>query len=254
VSDVAAERTGSVIGEEDLPMQALTGSTGWVRVPIDRSRGCRNLLQRVFRYERGSTPVLVNEDSEDVLYVVSGRGEANVGGEHIELEPGVAVRIPPGAHHSFDNPGPHDLSMVSVMAPQPGQPPPPLADSDVDDPPRLTTTEEEEEALPAGEDRYFKVLMDPRYGARYVTQFVGFIDRSAAPPHSHTYEEAVYVLEGEGRVHIAERVVPIRRGTSIFLPPGIPHRLENRGPGTLKLLGVFSPAGSPADKDEALPV
>ncbi len=69
-------------------------------------------------------------------------------------------------------------------------------------------------------------------------------------PHRHTYEEAIYILDGEGTVEIDEDILPIGPGTSIFLPPGIPHRLASTGAETLRLLGVFAPAGSPASKDD----
>ena len=95
------------------------------------------------------------------------------------------------------------------------------------------------------------MLIDPKHGARSVTQFVGFIDRSRAPLHTHTYEEAIYILEGDGIVHVAGPEPfdePIRPGSSIFLPPGTPHCLENASPGVLKLLGVFSPPGSPGPR------
>jgi quercetin dioxygenase-like cupin family protein len=49
-------------------------------------------------------------------------------------------------------------------------------------------------------------------------------------------------------VHIDHRSIPIRAGSSIFLPPGVPHCLENVSEGVLRLLGVFSPPGSPANK------
>jgi mannose-6-phosphate isomerase-like protein (cupin superfamily) len=58
-------------------------------------------------------------------------------------------------------------------------------------------------------------------------------------------------VSGEGVIHIEGLPEqPIRPGTSIFLPPGTPHCLENRSDGVLKLLGVFSPPGSPANRME----
>jgi mannose-6-phosphate isomerase-like protein (cupin superfamily) len=60
----------------------------------------------------------------------------------------------------------------------------------------------------------------------------------------------IYILGGTGMVHVDERRVPISSGTSIFLPPGVSHCLENTGESPLKLLGVFSPPGAPASKQE----
>ncbi|MEK7277930.1 MAG: cupin domain-containing protein [Chloroflexota bacterium] len=91
-------------------------------------------------------------------------------------------------------------------------------------------------------------MIDPRYGCKYLTQFVGFIEKSRAPYHTHTYEEVIYILGGRGIVHIEDGDFPIRAGSSIYLSPGTSHCLENAGAETLRLLGVFCPAGSPADK------
>jgi mannose-6-phosphate isomerase-like protein (cupin superfamily) len=250
---------GRVITEGDVPWQPLPD--GWVRVPIDAGTGSTRLLQRVFRYAPGATPELENDASEEAMFVVSGRGELVVAGEALELGPGAAIYVPPRLAYRVENPGPHDLTVVSVLSPQPsegagpeGRPRPSSSQSDAGLSRLARTTEADEQALPAGGDRYFKLLIDPRHGCRNVTQFIGFISKSKAPPHTHTYEEAISILEGEGIVHIfgvsGERQEPIRSGTSIFLPPGTPHCLENRSEGVLKLLGVFSPAGSPADKQE----
>ncbi len=166
------EARAQVLHELDAPIHELPGQ-GTVRILIDHVAGARYVLQRVFRFGLGRTPELRNEHSEEVLYAVSGHGEASLGGE---------------------------------------------------------------------------VFIDAERGSRHVTQFVGFIDRSRAPFHTHTYEEALYILEGRGIVHIDDHDLPIERGTSIFLPPGTPHCLENEGPEVLKLLGVFSPPGSPANR------
>ena len=44
---------------------------------------------------------------------------------------------------------------------------------------------------------------------------------------------------------------PLAPGSCIHLPPGQPHCLENTGEGTLRVLGVFHPGGSPAAKTTA---
>jgi mannose-6-phosphate isomerase-like protein (cupin superfamily) len=247
-----AARRPTVISADELPMRPVPGANAAYRIPIDRSQsGCQNLIQRVFRYEAGISPERVNPASEDVIFVVSGSGEAIVGGQTCALAPSTGLLVPSGTPYHLRNPGPEPLELVSVLSPQPGHeasvPPSPNA-RPID---KLAVHESEERPLPAGDDRYFKLMIDPRYGCKYVTQFVGFIEKSRAPFHTHTYEEAIYILGGEGIVHIEDRQHPIRAGSSIYLPPGTPHCLENAGPQTLRLLGVFCPAGSPADKKEA---
>ncbi len=223
------------------------GATATLREPIDGRTDCRQLIQRVVRLTAGRTEDLRNAASEDVVYLASGRARAIVSGEGFDLEPGSALFVPAGAPYRFDVDQGEDALLVSVLSPQPGR-----GDGlDVrgDDGPAVVR-EEDEPRIPAGDDRYFKLMVDPRFGCRTVTQFVGFIEKSRAPYHTHTYEEVIYILGGEGVVHIDDRHVPIHRGTSIFLPPGVPHCLENVSSEVLRLLGVFSPPGSPANKIE----
>ena len=54
--------------------------------------------------------------------------------------------------------------------------------------------------LPASPNREFRYLVNQDAGCVDVTQFVGVIPPGRAPDHSHTYDEVVYVLEGEGRL------------------------------------------------------
>ncbi len=62
------------------------------------------------------------------------------------------------------------------------------------------------------------------------------------------YDEVVYVLEGEGVLHMHGREVPIRAGSCMHLPPLLMHCLENTGSGPMRVLGVFHPAGDPASR------
>jgi len=253
-------RSFAVIHETDaawLDLPAFDGraTTVTYRQPIDAETGCRNLVQRVLRVPAGRQPgAWTNPISEEVVFVVEGHGDATVAGESLALEPGSGLFIPPGDAYTYRADDRGDLLLVSVLSPQPhddghgaG-----TTSAEPSELPGLARTvhERDQEALPAGDDRFFKLLIDPRFGCRNVTQFVGFIDRSRAPFHTHTYEEVIYVLGGEGLVHIGDRAIPIGVGTSVYLAPGTPHCLENASTGMLRLLGVFSPAGSPADKRE----
>jgi mannose-6-phosphate isomerase-like protein (cupin superfamily) len=66
--------------------------------------------------------------------------------------------------------------------------------------------------------------------------------------HSHTYDEIVYVVEGEGILHLHGGDTPIRRGSCIHLPPLEEHCLENTGSEPMRVLGVFHPSGDPASR------
>jgi len=99
-------------------------------------------------------------------------------------------------------------------------------------------------------DRQFRVLFGPGRSCATATQFVGQIPPGRAPEHSHPYDEVVLVLEGEGIVHVDGAEHPLTPGTCTHLPPGQLHCLENNGTTSMRVLGVFHPANSPAAKLE----
>jgi mannose-6-phosphate isomerase-like protein (cupin superfamily) len=67
--------------------------------------------------------------------------------------------------------------------------------------------------------------------------------------HSHTYDEVIYVVEGEGILHLdGQESTPIATGSCIHLPPLVEHCLENVGGTPMRVLGVFHPSGDPASR------
>jgi mannose-6-phosphate isomerase-like protein (cupin superfamily) len=97
-------------------------------------------------------------------------------------------------------------------------------------------------------DRRFRVLFGPGRGCAAATQFAGEIPPGRAPEHTHPYDEVVLILAGEGVCHTGAGDRPLAPGSCVHLPPGLPHCLENTGQGTMRVLGVFHPGGSPAAK------
>jgi mannose-6-phosphate isomerase-like protein (cupin superfamily) len=231
----------------------LPGRQSTVRTLLGGSDDSEQLVQRLFRIPPGTDASVGHPGADDVFYVAEGTGRAWNGSteEAFALTAGTAGMVPPLVPCTLTNLGAQDMWIVSVLSPPPfsGAFAIPMRVAPVP-----VLHEDDQEDLPAGEDRHFRLLIEPKHGARNVTQFVGFIDRSRAPFHTHAYEEAIYILEGVGIVHVEGPDGfdgPIREGSSIFLPPGIPHCLENTGDHVLKLLGVFSPPGSPASKGDA---
>jgi len=98
--------------------------------------------------------------------------------------------------------------------------------------------------------RIFKVLVDLEQGCKRVTQFNGVIPTGRGPMHHHPYEAAIYILEGEGQVVTLERKAKFSSGSSIYLPRGASHYLENEGTAGIRMLGVFHPAEPPANRYE----
>jgi mannose-6-phosphate isomerase-like protein (cupin superfamily) len=198
-------------------------------------RGCDAFEQRILRFDGGSGD-RSNESEDEVLYVLSGSGRATIGGEEFELSGGTAAFIARGTPWRID--GSDGLEVLSVLVRDP-------LPADGSSHALVAVDDAESGAATAG--RQFRLLATPELGCRSVTQFVGYIPVVRAPDHYHRYDEVVYVLEGEGKLHIDGESAPLRAGTCVHLPAGLVHCLENVGPGEMRVLGVFRPAGSPAE-------
>lgn len=243
-----------VFGPDDG--EAVTRGNWRCRTLICRQRGARNIAEMVNEYGPGRSPGVVNPGAEEVLYVVSGQGGCHLGGFDYEVEPGVGVYVPPNTPYRVENPGAEKLVLVAVCCPEDEQrrvlDEPPAMPTATGAAPRRTVREQERPPIPVA-DRQFKLLVTDDLGCQRVTQFIGFIPPSKAPFHYHTYEEAIYILEGEGMVHVEGGSGAFAPGTSIYLPAGLRHCLENPGPKPVRLLGAFYPSGSPAVAYESRP-
>jgi len=210
---------------------------GEERVTIDASCGCERLEQRVLRFAPGRSGERATGERQELLYVASGHGRLQLAGSSHELEPDTGAFLVPGEAYSVENDGPDELVLVSVSAPCVSQ-----------ERSQVTVRYADRESLPATPNREFRFLVNEDAGCLDVTQFVGTIPPGRAPLHSHPYDEVVYVVEGEGVLHLPGRDTPIGPGSCIHLPPLQEHCLENTGPTPMRVLGVFHPSGSPASK------
>ena len=78
--------------------------------------------------------------------------------------------------------------------------------------------------------RQFALGVRAEAGCPSVTQFIGFVPPGRAPDHFHRYDEVIYVLEGEGILHIDGEEAPLAPGACVHLPSRLVHCLENSGP------------------------
>jgi mannose-6-phosphate isomerase-like protein (cupin superfamily) len=198
-------------------------------------RGCDEFEQQVLRFGAPTGP-RTNGAEDEVLYVLGGTGTAVVGVGHVALSAGTAVYVAAGTAWSIETADGLEVLSVLVRNPLP---------SDGTTHAVVMVDEVQDGEATAG--RMFRLLSTPERGCASVTQFVGYIPVGRAPDHYHRYDEVVYVLEGTGALHIDGETAPLTAGTSVHLPKGLVHCLENVGPGEMRVLGVFRPAGSPAE-------
>jgi quercetin dioxygenase-like cupin family protein len=60
-------------------------------------------------------------------------------------------------------------------------------------------------------------------------------------PHSHHYEQIVYMLKGAANFHIGDKVFLLRVGDLIVIPPDVVHHIEVLGDQYALELDVFTP-------------
>jgi len=193
------------------------------------------LGQFVARVSPGRAALPVPDSGEAVLYVRSGRGAFEVNGDRHAFEPESGVLLRAGEQAVIDNGGPGDVVLVGALAPN--------AEGERGGLTRVVrfAEAEEEEASP---ERTFRCLVQ----TDTVTQFLGIVQPSKAPFHSHPYDEVGYIVEGRGVAHVGGRALPLRDGSCFHLAPEEVHCIENVGPGPMRILGVFHPSGSPANR------
>ena len=160
-----------------------------VAVTIDQSHGSELLAQRVIRCTPGRSHAQSRGHAGDPVRRVRARHPSRGRRAH-PLEPDIGAYVVSGEEYELDNPGPDDLVVVVVEAPQEdGMANPPSAA------PSATPTSRRSRRVTTASSATSPTRMS---GCRDLTQFLGLIAPSRAPNHSHIYDEIIYVVDGEG--------------------------------------------------------
>lgn len=245
---------GSVVAELHEGVVAEAGSLRVWSV-LGRRAGANAISLRTIEASPGLSPGLRNAECDEVLYVVSGQGTLVLDGAAHPIGPEMGIFVRPGVTFAISNATDAPMVLVSSRCPDPqgaletfdalpapsrDRRPPHAPIARLVDEPRHFTAE----------DRWYVELVGAKIGSAKVTQFVGSIPPGRAPMHSHAHEEVLCILSGEGRMWSGDTSTPVRQGSCIFLPREQLHCVENTGPGELRLLGVFFPARSGAERYE----
>jgi mannose-6-phosphate isomerase-like protein (cupin superfamily) len=175
---------------------------------------------------------LAPEDGTEILFVASGDGVLRVGGEEHPVETETGAYVGPGEEAVLEA-ADGELEVVVVRTP--------AAELGTE----RVVRYREQESEDAGIGRWFRLLTV----TSETTQFIGVIPPGRAKMHNHPYDELAWLVEGEGHLHWHEgESEPIARGSRIFFPRLVFHSVENEGGAPMRIMGVFRPAGSPADR------
>ncbi len=196
---------------------------------FDADRGCALFSQRTTTL----SGAIEAPGSDEVLYVLDGAGTALIDGHAHELGPGTALFVARDVAWHLDG----EVRALSVLVHD-------AAPSSVS---HAVVDLDEVETGTATAGRQFLLGVTPEQGCASVTQFIGLVPPGRAPDHFHTYDEVIYVLDGEGTLFIGGEEAELRAGSCVYLPARLVHCLANTGESELRLLGVFRPAGSPAE-------
>ncbi len=223
------------LASSDARREPIPGDTVEVRRLFDDAHGCEKFAQRLLRFAPGRSNERA-EDADEVLYLLTGHGTATIAGETHPVSAGAALYVSAGTPWSLD--AATELDVVSVLVHRP-EPVAAGAHAVVD-----LAHEDRRSATAA---RQFALGATPAVGCASVTQFIGYVPPGRAPDHFHLYDEVIYILEGTGTLHIDGEEASLVPGSCVHLPARLVHSLENTGADELQLLGVFRPAGSPAE-------
>jgi quercetin dioxygenase-like cupin family protein len=230
----------------------IGGGTGAVRdrPTVGPGTGFHALEQAVIELDPGESVRRCTATSEEVLFVLEGVGTLELAGAGHTIEPESGAYLAPGEEYELSAAGSQPLKLISVSIPDP-------ADRAREDPASSATEQQpseravvrrlaDQEAEAATTEREFRIVADPRTGLRSATHFVGYIPTARAPEHFHTYDEVIYVLDGEGVLHAEGTDWRVGAGSCIQLPARVVHCLENTCDAVMRVAAVFRPAGSPA--------
>ncbi|MCH7806717.1 MAG: cupin domain-containing protein [Proteobacteria bacterium] len=219
---------------------------GELRCIIGRKSGAKYLSQHLLDLSGTPSPVYAFGKSDVILFAAAGSANVTVSGQVFQMAPATGLYVRPGEAFQVSPNG--DFRCLVTVCPE-GVGVTVLEEMpdnfDGDFPERVVKVDSsKKEAMGV---RFFQVLVSKGVGSDQVTQFIGEIPLSKARSHFHLYEEALYVLSGEGLMWTEDQISAVKAGSIIFLPKRQQHSLECTSKSGLRVAGHFTPAGSPAE-------
>jgi mannose-6-phosphate isomerase-like protein (cupin superfamily) len=193
-------------------------------------------------------PPLHHHDFDEAFYVLEGELTLRVGEELVSARPGAVAFAPGGVHHTVANPGTATARYLLVCTPGGFEryfdrsSSKPYPETTVVGP-AIDPGAAPDRALPVAGDGVNVLLRSEESGGR-VSIMDNVVPAGVKGPflHTHEFDEAFYVVEGEITFQLGEELVAARAGELAFVPGGVPHTFTNRS-GEGRFLIVCAPAG-----------
>ena len=95
--------------------------------------------------------------------------------------------------------------------------------------------------LSASGEPSLSMVVNREVGASSLSIWVGFhAPGEVVPLHTHTVEEVLTFISGEGIATLGTETIPIYADMSLVVPPGTPHGYRNTGTGPLRLVATLA--------------
>lgn len=105
------------VREQDVEGIELPGRN-W-KMLINEAVGCKHITFGLAEFPVGSNPGgHTHQLEEEIIYILQGTGKLRTETEEVQLEPGVAVYVPPGVEHAVVNDGAETIRLITLFSPQ----------------------------------------------------------------------------------------------------------------------------------------
>ncbi len=219
---------------------------------ISEARGALYQSQFHIQAAPGTSPILSFSARETILFVTGGPCEGRatfieIADQVFEIRNDSGVYIRPNEAFRLINESDTTVDIFAAVCPHAAMPifldQIPAASFDTEYPERRVAVDLE--AKQAMGERFFQMLVDKAIGSDVVTQFIGEIPLSKAPPHRHLYEESLIILRGQGCMWTETGKATVNAGDVIFLPRKQLHSLQCTDPLGMLVVGVIYPGDNP---------
>jgi mannose-6-phosphate isomerase-like protein (cupin superfamily)/CDGSH-type Zn-finger protein len=225
---------------------SLAGSPFRIRSLIGAELGAEHQAQYYIELEPGTSPVMTAGSADIILWLYTGRGEAEISGRSFPLQEYDGAYVAGGEAFRLTNEGPETMIVYASICPAAPieflDAMPANFDAGLAQRVRQVDTDQRSEMGP----RWFQMLVEKSMGLTSAAQFIGHIPPSRGESHRHLYEEALIIASGSGMMWTENSRAAVRAGDVIFLPRKHAHSLECTDPAGMNVVGVIHPGDNPS--------